>query len=141
MEVIVEQGSLTEIETPLLVVNLFQGDSELGGASAAVDEALGGLLGRLREDGELRGKAGEAVLVHNHGDTTLRARRVLVVGLGPRDRFDAEAARRAAATAARKAQELRVKDYATVLHVAGAGGLTPRDAAEALAEATLLALY
>jgi leucyl aminopeptidase len=66
---------------------------------------------------------------------------VLVVGLGPKERFDAEVVRRASATAARKAQELRLKEYVTVLHGAGAGGLEPGDAAEALAEGTLLALY
>src|SRR5579885_125364 len=141
MDVVVEQGSLTEIETPLLVVNLFQDAAELGGATAAVNEAMGGLLARLREDEELRGKAGEVTLVHNPGGMALRARRVLVVGLGRRDEFGAEGARRAAATAARKAQELRVPRYATVLHGAGAGGLAPAEAAEALAEGSLLALY
>lgn len=133
MEVVVEQGSLTEIETPLLVVNLFQDAAELGGATGAVNEAMGGLLARLREDGELRGKAGEVTLVHNPGSMALRAQRVLVVGLGRREEFGAEGVRRAAATAARKAQELRVKSYATLLHGAGAGGLAPDEAAEALA--------
>src|SRR4051794_4440197 len=141
MEVRVEQGSLTETQTPLLVVNLFQDADALGGATGAVDQAMGGLLSRLREDGELRGKVGEAIVVHNPGDMALRARRVLVVGLGDREGFSAEGARRAAAAAARKAQELRVTDYVTVLHGAGAGGLRPGEAAEALAEGTLLALY
>ena len=67
MEVRVEQGSLTETETPLLVVNLFQDADGLSGATGAVDQAMGGLLSRLREDGELRGKAGEAIVVHNPG--------------------------------------------------------------------------
>src|SRR3954471_6973602 len=93
MEVRVEQGSLTETQTPLLVVNLFQDADALGGATGAVDQAMGGLLSRLREDGELRGKAGEAVVVHNPGDMAIRARRVLVVGLGKREGFTAEGGR------------------------------------------------
>src|SRR5689334_22340946 len=48
MEVRVEQGSLTETETPLLVVNLFKDADGLGGATGAVDQAMGGLLSRLR---------------------------------------------------------------------------------------------
>ena len=140
MELTVAQGSLTEIATPLLVVNLFQDADALGGATAAADQALGGLLGRLRAAGELRGKLGETVVVYNQSDS-LRAERVLVVGLGPRAEFGLEAVRRAAAAAARRARELRVAEYVTVLHGAGAGGLAPQSAAEALAEGTLLALY
>src|SRR5262249_50540365 len=75
MEITVEQGSVVEVATPLLVVNLFEDTDTLGGATAAVDAALGGLLGRLRESGELRGKSGEIVLVHN-SSSGLRAERV-----------------------------------------------------------------
>jgi leucyl aminopeptidase len=141
MELYVEQGSLVDLATPLLVIGLFEDAAPLGGAAAAVDEALGGLLGRLRASGELRGKPGEIVLVHNPGRPALQAERVAVVGLGARDAFTAESARRAAAAAARKARDLRVASYATVLHGAGAGGLEPEAAAEALAEGSLLALY
>jgi leucyl aminopeptidase len=141
MEIQVKQGSLVEVATPLLVVGLFEDAATLGGAAAAVDEALGGLLVRLRESGELRGKAGEIVLVHNQSSQGLQAERVAVVGLGSQAGFTAESARRAAAAAARKARDLRVASYATVLHGAGAGRLEPEAAAEALAEGSLLALY
>ncbi|HLH23846.1 MAG TPA: leucyl aminopeptidase [Chloroflexota bacterium] len=141
MDVQVAQGSVVEVATPLLVVNLFEDADALGGATAAVDAALGGLLTRLRESGELRGKPGEVVVVHNPGTQALRAERVAVVGLGALDAFTPERARRAAAVAARKARDLRVSSYATVLHGAGAGGLEPQGAAEALAEGSLLALY
>src|SRR5262249_58941891 len=90
---------------------------------------------------EARGRGGGVSVVQNAGEMALRARRVLVVGLGDREGFSAEGARRAAAAAARKAQELRVPDYVTVLHGAGAGGLDPDEAAEALAEGSVLALY
>ncbi len=143
MEIAVAEGSVTEVATPLLVVNLFEDAETLGGATAAVDTALNGLLGRLRAAGELRGKLGEVVVVHNPdpNGSALRAERVAVVGLGRRGDFGLESVRRAAAAAARKARDLRVAEYATVLHGAGAGGLDARAAAEALAEGSLLALY
>src|SRR5262245_42059696 len=125
MDIQVEQGSLTDISTPLVVVNLFADARELGGATAAVDAATGGLLARLRASGELRGKRGEAVLVHNPGGMALKAERVLVIGLGDQASCSLETIRRAAATAARKARELRVVEYATVVHGAGAGGIDP----------------
>ena len=40
----VERASLTSVRTPLLVVNLFEGMEQPGGATAAVDEVLGGVL-------------------------------------------------------------------------------------------------
>lgn len=141
MDIQVEQGSLTDVSTPLVVVNLFADAHELGGATAAVDEATGGLLKRLRASGELRGKRGEAVLVHNPGGMALQAERILVIGLGDQASCSLETIRRAAAVAARKARELRVLEYATVVHGAGAGGIDATAAAEALAEGTYLALY
>jgi leucyl aminopeptidase len=138
----VERGSLTAVRTPLLVVSLFEGVEEPGGATRVVNEALGGLIGRLIADGEIKGSLGEFTVIHNQGDRSqLAADRVAVVGLGKRDDFDLEAARIASATAARKARDLRVGRYATVVHGAGAGGLDSRLAARALVEASLMALY
>jgi leucyl aminopeptidase len=138
----IERASLTGVRTPLLVVNLFEGVDEPAGATGAVDEALGGLIGRLIADGEIRGTLGEITIVHNQGDRArLAAERLAVVGLGKRDDLDLEALRVASATAARKARDLRVGRYATVVHGAGAGGLEPRVAARTVVEASLMSLY
>jgi leucyl aminopeptidase len=138
----VERASLTGVRTPLLVVNLFEGVDEPSGATGAVDEALGGLITRLIADGEIKGSLGEVTVLHNQGDRArLAAERVLVVGLGKRDDLDLEALRVASATAARKARDLRVGRFATVIHGAGAGGLDSRLAARTVIEASLLSLY
>ena len=138
----VERASLTGVRTPLLVVNLFEGVDEPSGATGAVDEALGGLIGRLIADGEIKGSLGEMTIIHNQGDRArLAADRVAVVGLGKRDDLDLESLRVASATAARKARDLRLGRYATVIHGAGAGGLDSRIASKTVLEASLLALY
>src|SRR3712207_329559 len=125
--VAVARVSLTEIQTPLLVVNLFQGMAQPSGATAAVDDALGGLLGRLIDQGEITGTLGEITIVHNQGNRSqLAADRVAVVGLGKRDDFDLEAIRVASATAARRARDLRLGRLATIVHGAGAGGIESR---------------
>jgi leucyl aminopeptidase len=142
MDIAAQAGSLLEVETPLLVVNLFEGTTEPAGATAAVDRALGGLLKRLIEQRELRGELGQVVVVHNPAATGgLAAQRVAVVGLGNRDDFGLEAVRVASASAVRKAVELRIASLATVVHGAGAGGLDFNQAARALAEASLLATW
>jgi leucyl aminopeptidase len=71
----------------------------LGGEGARiVDEKLGGRLERLGESGELRGTAGEALLLHLNGE--LDAPRLVAAGVGPRDEVDAEKLRTAGAAAA-----------------------------------------
>jgi leucyl aminopeptidase len=141
LDVRVQQGSVTELDTPLLVVNLFEGVTEPSGATGAVDHALGGLLRRLIADGELTGEAASISVIHTPPGSGLRARRVAVVGLGPTDRFDLEAVRIAAGTAARRARDLKVDSFATIVHGAGIGGLDPADACRVTVEASLLALY
>lgn len=141
MEIALYAGSLLEVATPLLVVNLFEGVTTPGGATGAVDQALGGLLRRLIEQGEIRGKLGQVTVVHNPGQHGLAAERVAVVGLGRREEFGLEAVRVASASAVRKARELRVPRLATVVHGAGAGGLEFADAARAVVEAGILATY
>ena len=138
----VARVSLTGLRTPLLVVNLFQGMDRPTGATSAVDEVLGGVLGRLIEQREIVGTLGEITIVHNQGDRSrLAADRVAVVGLGKREELELEAIRVAAATAARRARDLRLGRFATIVHGAGAGGVEPRLAARTVAEASLLALY
>jgi leucyl aminopeptidase len=81
----------------------------LEGAAAAVDEALGGGIGRLVADGEIRGGRGQATVVHTDG-AGVRARRVVVVGLGPSP-GPAEV-RAAAAVAIRSAAAARARSLA-----------------------------
>ena len=108
MDIRVQSASVTEIDTPLLVVNLFEGVTTPSGATGAVDSALGGQISRLIADGEIRGEPATVTVIHNAGSNGLKAQRVAVVGLGKQDEFDLEAARIAAATGARQAESLRL---------------------------------
>jgi leucyl aminopeptidase len=139
----VQQASATNVDTPLLVVNLFEGVTQPSGATAAVDAALGGQISRLIAEGEITGEPGTVTVIHNSADASngLKARRVAVVGLGKQAEFEAENVRIAAALAARKARELKLDSFATVVHGAGAGGLDALDAARATMESSILALY
>jgi leucyl aminopeptidase len=141
----VQQASVTEIDTPLLVVNLFEGVSQPGGATGAVDQAMGGQISRLIADGEITGEPATITVIHNATPGSgLHAQRVAVVGLGKStdslpERF--ENARVAAAVAARKAHDLKVNSFATIVHGAGTGGLALETAARATMESSILALY
>jgi leucyl aminopeptidase len=142
MQVRVEIIAVTDIETPLLVVNLFEGVEVPGGATGAVDSALGGLISRLAARREVNTDLGQITVIYNMGQfPSLKAERIGIVGLGKSAEFDLEAARVAAAAAARKTRDLKLDRYATIVHGAGIGGLDPADATQAVVEASHLALF
>lgn len=134
-----EHGLVTQVECDALVVNLFQGVTEPGGATGAVDQAMDGAIREAIAGGEFTGKLYETLVLPTFG--RLPARRVIVVGLGPREGFNAHRARNVAAAAVRRARQGGASIMATIVHGAGIGGLEPTMAAQALAEGTFLGLY
>lgn len=139
MDIAIKQGNIAQEHVELIVVNLFQGVTLPGGATGAVDGALAGMIREVLATGDFTGKSGESVVLYTRG--AIPAPRVLIVGLGDSGKFDLQSVRDASATAARKARELGVKHFATIVHGAGIGGLEPQRAAQAVAEGTLLGLY
>ncbi|HEY63875.1 MAG TPA: leucyl aminopeptidase [Caldilineae bacterium] len=139
MEIVVQQGNIVQQEADLLVVNLFEGVTEPGGATGAVDKALNGAIREVIAAGDFTGKRDSSVVLYTRG--VIPAPRVLVVGLGPAEKFTLNEARRAAGVAAKRARELGVKHIASIVHGGGVGGLSVDDAAQAVVEGTILALY
>jgi leucyl aminopeptidase len=134
MDVKVIPGAIQQSDADAIVVGLFEA-SEPEGETLAVDQALEGAIRDLIEGGDLSGEAGQVAVLYPRG--AIPSRRVIVVGLGPRDDFDPEAARRAAAHAIQRARELKARRVAGVLHGAQAVEAT----AQAMTEGSLLALY
>ena len=139
MEIKVEQGSIEASAADTLIVNLFEGVTAPGGATGALDRALGGAISDLIAGGDVKGKAGEVAVIYPRG--AVGARRVLVVGLGKAEAFDVEGVRRASAAAIKRARDLNAQHVATIVHGAGIGGLDAAAAAQATIEGALLATY
>ncbi len=98
MEQTAQFATLFEVQTAWLIVGAWENE-EPGGAVAALDARLGNVLSRLRQKGDLTGKANEVVqLLDPQG---IAAERLLVVGLGPRAKADRMSLHDAAAVAAR----------------------------------------
>ncbi|MBV9132346.1 MAG: hypothetical protein JO318_06590, partial [Chloroflexi bacterium] len=79
MDLRVQHASVTDIDTPLLVVNLFEGVSQPQGATGAVDQALSGQISQLIADGEITGEPATITVIHTNGSTGhtgLKAKRV-----------------------------------------------------------------
>ena len=139
MKINVATTDITAADTPALVVNLFRGVTAPGGATGAVDAALGGAISGLIAEGEITGKVGEITLLHTRG--RIGPARVVVAGLGKAEDFDVEAARRVTSEALRYLRRRGIVRAVTIAHGAGVGGLSPVAAGRAVAEGALLGLY
>src|SRR4051794_15456542 len=91
------RGPATDTAADTLCVGLFEDE----GTPSAIDDALGGRLRGLVESGEAKPGFRKTAVLHPEG--AIGARRVLTVGLGKRQDFDAERARIAGAVALRRA--------------------------------------
>jgi leucyl aminopeptidase len=139
VEIKVIAGDVTQVPADAVIVNLFEGVETPGGATGAVDKALGGAIAKLIAAGEVKGKLNAVAVVHTFGK--IAAERVAIVGLGKQADFTLDRARQSAGSAAKALRKLGCKNIATVLHGAGIGGIEPAKAAQAVTEGTILGLY
>jgi leucyl aminopeptidase len=139
LDIRVVVGDVARFRGDALVVNLFEGIKAPGGATGAVDAALGGAIRKLIQAREVTGKWGEQTLVHSLGK--LPAERVLVAGLGKSEEFTLDRARAVSAEAAKSLRKIGARQIGSIVHGAGAGGFNPAQATQALVEGALLGLY
>ena len=132
-------GDILRHKADMAVVNLFEGVKTPGGAAGAVDAAIGGAIASAIRDGDFRGKWGETLLLRP--GRGIASPRVLVVGLGKKEKFTPDLARQAALPVLRIAKKLKLKTVASVLHGTGAGGLDPGTAARFAALGAALSGY
>ena len=127
MKIAVNTLPITAVEADAVVVGVYE-DAPLAGAAAAVDQAAGGAVTRLKEAGELTSKQLELTpLLVPAG---VAAPQVLLVGLGARGEATRQTAFRAAGAASRqlagKPRNLVVfdlaADWSAALHEAGLAG-------------------
>lgn len=125
MRITTEAGSLSHLSAPLVAVGVFQ--------HASLPEEVIGLL----EPDDFRNRTGETLLLYPRG--ALPARRLLLIGLGDEQAFNADTLRQVAARVVRKAQELQLHQFAIGLPPAPA--LPVEYAAQVLSEGVELGHY
>jgi leucyl aminopeptidase len=121
-------GAAQDFAAEMLAVGLFPGQAP---------EGLGDAAAEVVASGDFTGKEGETALLY--GQEGLGTPRLLLVGLGNRERFDLERLRRVSATAARRARTLKLREAAFSLPILQ--GAAVREAAQAAAEGASLGLY
>ena len=119
-------GNLSDLQTDLLVVPVFDGESAAT-AVPGLDDAAGGALSRATASGEFRGRAFELFLTPL---TDWAAPRLALIGAGKAADFDTERLRKVATAAALAARQRRIQRIAFV----NRGGGEPAAAVQAIAE-------
>ncbi|MDQ3818595.1 MAG: leucyl aminopeptidase [Acidobacteriota bacterium] len=137
MEVHTSAGNYKEQDVQALAVAVFKDEKANEGILKELDEASGGIIGSVIESEELKGKEGETVYVHLAPSGGLRARRLLLVGVGPREDYKAAQASQMAGAAVRF---LRGKNIKAVGLVARADNDAERMAAAAV-EGAVMGLF
>ncbi len=139
MKIKLECASVVECRCDVLIINEFEGIKHPGGATGAVDKALGGEISKLLASGAISGKLGSVYPIQTYGK--IKADEVICVGLGKSGDFDLDKVRIVSDAAIKAAKRCRAKSVATIIHGAGIGGLDARQAAQAVAEGSLLGDY
>jgi len=96
MQFTLKSGAAEKLRSHCLILGVFE-SRHLSPAAAQVDQASGGHLSRILRRGDLDGKAGQTLLLHDVPNIT--AQRVLLVGCGPAKEFGDNAYRTATAAA------------------------------------------
>ncbi len=139
MEINVTSGDLADQQVDTIVVALPEETRRLGGAAAALDEALDGAISALLRSGLAPGRANETTPIATGG--RIPAARVVVQGLGKREQLTPDRLRNQTAGLARA---LRGLDAGSVAISTQGGARATGDAGETgriLAEAFELGLY
>ncbi len=139
MNVTVKQGRIEAEAAEALVVAHHEGDATLQEEAAAVDRALHGWLRDLLKSKEFEGKSQQTALVHTHG--VIRAKRVLLVGLGKKREATFDTVRQAMGTVAKRLRHAGVRSMATALIGRGVTGASPLDLAQVMVEGAVLGGY
>jgi len=139
MDIQVSNGRVGDADVQALAVAVFKDEQAHEGFLQELDAATGGLIKSVIEAEELKGKEGETVYVHlGDGRGELKAKRVLLVGVGERDGYGAAQVSQMAGTAARALRSRNVKTVGLITR--GAEADVERSAAAAV-EGVLMALF
>ena len=139
MIVEVIQSCVTKIECDALIVNIFEGVTSPGGATGAVNTALGNVISRMAKINPDFGKFGKVHEIYTFGK--IPAEKVIVIGMGTPGKLNSFKLRQLAGIGVRAARDGKAKVVATIVHGAGIGGFSTEIAAQATVEGAVLGEY
>lgn len=113
MEIQTSAGRFAEADAQALVVAVFKDEKADEGLLQELDAATGGIIKSVIETEELKGKEGETVYVHLAStDSGIKAKRLLLVGVGERENYGLAQVSQLAGTAVRALRARNIKSIA-----------------------------
>ncbi|MCA9856473.1 MAG: cytosol aminopeptidase, partial [Dehalococcoidia bacterium] len=142
MDITVVAGNITENDADTIAVPLAQGVRTLAGDTGAADQALGGVIKQMLDDDLIAGKAGETTVlpVPFSARRRIKAKRVVVYGVGERGKLTANGLRDRLGNLARSLRSMNAGNVAISLGETPSG-VAAEEAAQAAAEGVVLGLY
>ncbi len=113
MEFSIKGGELSKVKTDCIIVGVFD-DKKLGPAAKSLDQAAKGALAAAVASGDITGKPGSTLMLHNVAGVT--AKRVLLMGLGPAADYGKAAFAKAIASAFKAFKSTAVTDAVLPMH-------------------------
>ena len=139
MKVIIKNQKLESVTCDAVIVNLFEEVKNPSGGTAAVDEALDGLIKKIIKEEDFKGKLGSTLVIRTN--RLIPSKKVILVGLGKKKDFDLNSVRKASSAGIRCARREKTKTVCTILHGGGDRKIDLKDAAQAISEVSQLATY
>lgn len=133
VQIKVEKAKIDQKQTPLLVIGVFENEQDFQ-QSKELDPSVLAYIKETLDNKEFRGTFGSNILVYTLGKGPMK--KIILLGLGKREKFSDELARVCAGKAALKARELGAKEFSILQFSNLDEGLV-----EAMTEGMALALY
>jgi len=108
------RGDVVKVKTDLLAVGVFSDSKQANRQCIDIDKKLGGAIERVRKLGDFKGEEKTSALLY--GNDKIGAMRIILIGLGKKNKANADTLRKAAELAAKQAVDLKAKSVALALH-------------------------
>ena len=129
----IERAKIDQKQTSLLVIGVFEGEQDFS-QSKELDPAVFASIKETLENKEFRGTFGSSILVYTLGKGSMK--KIMLLGLGKKEKFTDESARVCAGKATQKAKELSSNEFSILQFSNLDEGLI-----EAMTEGVMLAHY
>lgn len=137
MKVELKMGKAEELKSEALALGLFEGQG-LSKEARVLDKEIESAISQLLKAGDFSGKLNQTAVLY---PSDFESKRIILVGLGKKEKFDLDKIRQGAGTVYNKAKELKIKNYISLLYGKGQKGIDFQSCAQALTEGTLLSSY
>jgi leucyl aminopeptidase len=130
-------GKAEEHDTELLAIGIFE-EKGLDETVKAIDKKLNGTISNLIKNNDFKGKPGEVLTIYPDGK--IKAKRLVLCGLGKLNEFELDVIRDVAGKVAKITKDKKIESFTSTLLGEGSN-FGDEEISEAIVEGSSLALY